>query len=228
MLDAVIADGPLQRLAVSFLFGMLVGLERYTHGRPAGLRTHILVCLSSCAIMLVPEHLLPRMPGSTAGGVVDPTRVIQGALTGIGFLGAGVILKEGTSVYGLTTAACIWMIAVIGLIVGSGMYFVGAAALVLTLVTLVNLRVLERFLRQDVYRTVTAEFGLPATKDAVARIVAALDPKCAMRRREIAGDRGSVSYVVAARGGPDFDDLAERLRALPGVTRVAVSPVAGE
>ena len=104
MLEHAIQDGPLQRLVVSFFFGMLVGLERYSHGRPAGLRTHILVCLSSCAIMLVPQFLVPPMPGAS--------RVIQGVVTGIGFLGAGVILKEGANVYGLTTAACIWMVAI--------------------------------------------------------------------------------------------------------------------
>ena len=222
MLEHVIRDGPLQRLVVSFFFGMLVGIERYSHGRPAGLRTHILVCLSSCAIMLVPEFLVPRMPGAS--------RVIQGVVTGIGFLGAGVILKEGANVYGLTTAACIWMVAAIGLIVGSGLYVIGAAALVLTLVTLVNLRVLERYLRQDIYRTVTAEFAPPATKEAVARAVEAFDPKHALLRREIdlAGGTVKVDYVVAAREWRRFDDLLDSLHALPGVTRVAVAPMAGD
>jgi len=104
--------------------GGIIGLERSFHGRPAGFRTHTLVCLASSLLMLVTLYQskwLPAMPIDTIR--VDPTRMAQGIMTGIGFLGAGVIFKEGLSVRGLTTAASIWITAAIGILIGVGFYF---------------------------------------------------------------------------------------------------------
>ena len=98
------------RLLVALVFGGLVGMERSYHGRPAGFRTHTLVCLASAVLMLVTVY--EGQWFATRGMervTVDPTRLAQGIMTGIGFLGAGVIMKEGLSVRGLTTAASIWI-----------------------------------------------------------------------------------------------------------------------
>lgn len=110
--------------------GLLVGYERSYHGRAAGMRTYGLVCTASCALVVISgyPHFWYGGHWSMAGAAPpDPTRVIQGVVTGIGFLGAGVIMKEGFSISGLTTAASIWASSAIGIMVGVGFY--GAAIL---------------------------------------------------------------------------------------------------
>ncbi|WP_455219878.1 MgtC/SapB family protein, partial [Kaarinaea lacus] len=125
------------RLLVALFAGGLIGLERAYTGRPAGLRTHSLVCMSSSLLMLLTVfqwELLTNAPLDTVR--VDPTRMAQGVMTGIGFLGAGVIMKEKFTIRGLTTASSIWMTASIGIILGMGFYTAGLLATVLTLVIL--------------------------------------------------------------------------------------------
>ena len=108
------------------LIGALIGLERSFHGRPAGFRTHALVCVASALLMLVTVYQNEWMTQVTIDAIrTDPTRMAQGIMTGIGFLGAGVIFKEGLTVRGLTTAASIWMTAAIGILVGIGFWFAG-------------------------------------------------------------------------------------------------------
>src|SRR6476620_11130297 len=112
----------------------MIGFERTFHGRPAGFRTHALVCLASALLMLVTVyqlHWMTEVPVDTIR--TDPTRMAQGIMTGIGFLGAGVIFKEGLSVRGLTTAASIWITAAIGILIGFGFYYPAALATALTL-----------------------------------------------------------------------------------------------
>jgi putative Mg2+ transporter-C (MgtC) family protein len=129
----------LLRPVAALLAGALVGLERSYRGRAAGLRTYALVCLGSAVLVVYGDAVL-RGPG---GGVGDSTRIVQGIVTGIGFLGAGVILKEGFSVRGLTTAASIWVISAVGVVIGAGYYALGAVATVLTLALLSVLRAVE-------------------------------------------------------------------------------------
>lgn len=121
----------------ALLLGLLVGYERSYHGRAAGMRTYGLVCMASCALTVIVGY--PSfwyggavMGGATAGLPADPTRVIQGVVTGIGFLGAGVIMKEGLNISGLTTAASIWCSSAIGVLVGVGFY---SAAILLALLS---------------------------------------------------------------------------------------------
>ena len=113
----------LLNLLGALLLGLLVGYERSYHGRAAGMRTYGLVCMASAALTIVagyPEFWYGGHGATFAA--VDPTRVIQGVVTGIGFLGAGVIMREGFNISGLTTAASIWTSAVIGILVGVGFY----------------------------------------------------------------------------------------------------------
>ena len=134
----------LLHLCLAVIAGGMIGLERTYHGRPAGFRTHTLVCTSSSLLMLVTVYqwqLFANMPIDTIR--VDPTRLAQGIMTGIGFLGAGVIVKEGLTVRGLTTAASIWMTASIGILIGIGFYFPAAVATFLTLGTLSVFRWIE-------------------------------------------------------------------------------------
>ena len=122
----------LMRLFLAAFLGGIVGVERGSGDRPAGLRTHILVCTGSALIMVVSMYAfdgfdVPRDPGRIAAQVVS----------GIGFLGAGTILHEGLTVRGLTTAASLWMVAAIGLAIGGGMIKIGIASTVIMLITLV-------------------------------------------------------------------------------------------
>ena len=110
------------RLLAALAAGALIGYERSYHGRPAGFRTHALVCTASALLMLVTVYEAHWVPAA-AKVQLDPTRMAQGIMTGIGFLGAGVIVKEGFTVRGLTTAASICTAAAIGILAGIGFYF---------------------------------------------------------------------------------------------------------
>ena len=132
------------RLVAALAAGGLIGLERSHRGRPAGFRTHALVCLASSLLMLVTvyeSHWCRATPAARV--VLDPTRMAQGIMTGIGFVGAGAIIKEGLTVRGLTTAASIWITAAIGILTGVGFYFAAVIGTVLTLGTLSAFRWIE-------------------------------------------------------------------------------------
>lgn len=136
----------------SLAAGGAIGLERSFHGRPAGFRTHALVCLASSLLMMVTYYQwkwLPQVPMDTIRA--DPARMAQGIMTGIGFLGAGVIFKEGLSVRGLTTAASIWMTASIGILIGVGFYYPAILATLLTLGILSLFRLIETRLPKHTY-----------------------------------------------------------------------------
>lgn len=151
----------LVKIILATLAGAMIGLEREKHGRPAGLRTNLLVCAGSCLMMLVSEAFFLKYGDLLATGVVrlDPGRVAAQIITGIGFLGAGVIIKEGLAVRGLTTAACLWIVAGIGMAFGMGMLTIGAIGTLLALFSLIILKRLEPHLTKDRYLhlTVTAE-----------------------------------------------------------------------
>ncbi|TPQ28647.1 MgtC/SapB family protein [Methylomonas koyamae] len=122
----------LMNIVGALLLGMVVGYERSYHGRAAGMRTYGLVCMASAAVTVIvgyPQFWFGGLLPLTA--TADPTRVIQGIVTGIGFLGAGVIMKEGLNISGLTTAASIWASSAIGILCGAGFYL---AAILLALI----------------------------------------------------------------------------------------------
>jgi putative Mg2+ transporter-C (MgtC) family protein len=130
------------RLLAALAAGALIGYERSFHGRPAGLRTHVLVCLASALLMLVTVYE-DHWVRTTGESRLDPTRMAQGIMTGIGFLGAGVIVKEGFNVRGLTTAASIWITAGIGVLAGVGLYLPLVFSVILTLTVLSLFRWVE-------------------------------------------------------------------------------------
>ena len=128
------------RLLLAVLLSGLVGLEREAKGRAAGFRTHILVCVGSCLVMLTGVYLTERYRGM---GGVDPTRLAAQVVSGIGFLGAGTIIQFRDSVRGLTTAASVWAAAGVGLAVGCGFYIGAVATTGLVLMVLLVLHGLE-------------------------------------------------------------------------------------
>ena len=142
----------LVHIVVAMVAGGLIGLERSYYGRPAGFRTHTLVCMASSLLMLVTIYQRDWFSAAMVETVrVDPTRMAQGIMTGIGFLGAGVIMKEGASIRGLTTAASIWITAAIGILAGVGFYSALTVVTVLTLSTLTLYRFVEERLPMLVY-----------------------------------------------------------------------------
>lgn len=129
------------RLLLAVILGGLIGFEREVRRRSAGLRTHILVSLGSCLIMLTSLYLFDIYKSSVP---LDPARIAAGVVTGIGFLGAGAIIRSGEAVRGLTTAATLWLVAGIGLGVGCGFYLASLVTAVLAIAVLYFLRRLER------------------------------------------------------------------------------------
>src|SRR2546423_14474116 len=141
----------LARLMAALVAGAFIGYERSYHGRPAGFRTHALVCTASSVLMLVTVYEAHGVPVTGYAVQLDPTRMAQGIMTGIGFLGAGVIIKEGLSVRGLTPAASIWITAAIGILAGIGFYFPLVLSVVLTLGVLSIFRWIEAPLPSQAY-----------------------------------------------------------------------------
>ena len=128
------------RLVLAFVLGGVIGIEREKKRRTAGLRTHVLVSMGSCLIMLTSIHIFDIYKGLTA---LDPARIAAGVVTGIGFLGGGAIIRSSHDVRGLTTAATIWVSAGIGLTAGAGFYLAAVVATLLSLVALVVLKKVE-------------------------------------------------------------------------------------
>ena len=129
-----------QHLVLALILSGLIGLERQIRRRTAGLRTHILVCLGSCLMMLTSIRVFDIYKNEVP---LDPARIAAGVITGVGFLGAGAIMVDRTNIKGLTTAASIWMVAAIGLAVGCGFYSAAIVSTLLTLTVLLVLRYVE-------------------------------------------------------------------------------------
>lgn len=129
------------RFLCAMLVGLVIGTEREYTNRPAGMRTHILVALGACSVMVVGQMLFAHY--SSFGANPDPARLSAQVITGVGFLGAGTIMREGTSVKGLTTAASLWSVACLGIAAGAGYYYVALVGMVLIFITLTLLEVVQ-------------------------------------------------------------------------------------
>ena len=139
------------RMLCAMLIGVVIGTEReFTH-RPAGMRTHMLVALGACAVMITSQALFYQY--RIYGATPDPARLSAQVITGVGFLGAGTIMKEGPSIKGLTTAASVWAVACLGVAAGGGYYAIALIGTVCILVTLVIFEWLQRKLMTDRYES---------------------------------------------------------------------------
>ena len=151
------------RLVLSAILSGIIGFEREFHGRAAGFRTHILLCVGSTLIMLTSIHIFDVYSGRVP---IDPARLAAGVVTGIGFMGAGTIMRYKASVRGLTTATSLWVAAGVGLAVGSGLYF---GAIVTTLIAMIALMFFSRLehvmIRKNWYKTIIIE-----TKDGLEQL----------------------------------------------------------
>lgn len=216
-------------LVGAVLAGGIIGIERSFHARPAGFRTHTLVCLASSLLMLVTLYQWKWLPGVPMDTVrTDPTRMAQGIITGIGFLGAGVIFKEGLSVRGLTTAASIWITAAIGILIGVGFYEPAVIATALTLGVLSAFRWIEAKLPSHSYAHHYIRFGRDdvMSESEVRSFLAEHGFSIANMSYRVTEDGSLFEYkmVIKCTSTNDTAKLVESLRSLPRVRSFRVSP----
>lgn len=209
--------------------GGIIGLERSYHGRPAGFRTHTLVCLASSLLMLVTLFQTTWLQNIPFEAVrTDPTRMAQGIMTGIGFLGAGVIFKEGLSVRGLTTAASIWMTAAIGILMGIGFYLPAVLATALTLGILSIFRKIESHMPSLTYAHHSLRFDrndvLP--EEEVRKIIREHGFNIANMSYRISDDGLTFEYrmVLQSRNAHDISVLSSYLLNIKKVKSFQLSP----
>jgi len=204
------------RLLLAVLLGGLIGAERQMHGRPAGLRTHILVCAGSALIMIV---------GQSLGPSIDPGRAVAGIVTGIGFLGAGVIVKSHDVVRGLTTAACIWFVAALGIAIGQGLYVIAAVGTVTGLIVLTLLAWFAHRLPSVSYHAVTVR-GTCADVDSIDGACRETLAQSGYRvvgtsaQMDKAADVARLTFRLLMRNGGRNWRAARDLMALPQVDEV--------
>lgn len=158
----------LLRLLLAALAGGVVGYDRERHGRAAGLRTMLLTCVAAAAAAILAQ-LIYRDQASGSWHP-DSGRIIQGVLAGIGFLGAGSIIREGNSVRGVTTAATLWLVTVLGLAIGSGYFFLSGILFVIIVIALSLLPLLERHILHHAQGTLTVHLA-PGADEAIAAMI---------------------------------------------------------
>ena len=217
------------RIFGALLIGGLIGMERTYHGRPAGFRTHALVCIASSLLMIVTVYQGQWMNALEIGGITtDPTRMAQGIMTGIGFLGAGVIFKEGLTVRGLTTAASIWVTSAIGILVGIGFYLPAILGAVATLLILSVFRYIENKLPSEFYAHHMLRFDRHAVmaEDELRKTVAAHGFSIAnlSSRLTEGGKLFEYRMVLRSRDPKSAETLSQHLRKLPEVIEFRISP----
>jgi putative Mg2+ transporter-C (MgtC) family protein len=217
------------RVLVALIIGALIGFERSFHGRPAGFRTHALVCIASALLMLVTVYQSEWMTAVPLDAIrTDPTRMAQGIMTGIGFLGAGVIFKEGLTVRGLTTAASIWVTAAIGILVGIGFYLPAAIGTLATLLILSVFRRIEIALPSEFYAHFTLRFAREAVvpEDDLRKLLGRHGFSIANLAHRLADDGKIFEYrmVIRSRDRRSADSLSQDLLTRQDVKEFRISP----
>ena len=211
------------RLLVAAVLGGMVGFERERLLWAAGLRTHMLVCIGSCLIIIVSAYGFNDVLGDR-NVVLDPSRIAAQVVSGVGFLGAGTILFRGEAVKGLTTAASLWAVAGIGLASGSGLYVAAMAGTVIILAVLAGIKPLEERYRR---RLQTRNLALLATRGQfsidILKDVAGPHAKRVQQfvlRPSGTDDLDEVEIVFGRLLEPAFEEIVQKLKKLPGVTQV--------
>lgn len=213
------------RLLLGAVIGGIIGFERSTHGRAAGFRTHLLVCVAGVLIMTVSEyyHYLSLWDSSYIR--VDPARLAAGAITGVGFLGAGVIVKSGLNVQGLTTAACLWIVSAIGLSIGSGLYVAGLASFVITYLSLWLLRRVEDKMPRLSYKFMTIVMEGRGDEGSVRSVI----EKCGASvgridyERDLERSVSTYKITVSVRDVSSPKKILDDVSSLPLVKKVVIT-----
>lgn len=215
----------------AMLLGFVVGYERSYHGRAAGMRTYGLVCMASAALVVIAGY-----PDSWYGGhadsmiAADPTRIIQGIVTGIGFLGAGVIMKDGLNISGLTTAASLWASSAIGVMVGVGLYEAAILLTVLSASCMILVSRVEGWLPSRPAVAVTMQFkpGFEPREDVLRRVARERGYDIASGSFTISFSDGRIEWrfvaiALSRKLGSSLPQIAEELNRFEGVENFHLS-----
>ena len=219
-------------IVLAVLLGGIVGFEREIHGRPAGLRTHILVCLSSTVLIFASRQIPPELllAAGSARVVMDPNRLAAGIVTGIGFLGAATVIRAGDIVRGITTGATVWAVAGLGIVIGQGEYGLAIATAAIVLVVLAMLDKLTRGIAPVIYRRLVVR-GLRSELTPLAETVGAILRKHDIRVQDLSGTRGpedepfELVFHIRCRNLKQAPEMLEQVAAQRGVLRVEWSQI---
>lgn len=215
------------KLVMAGFLGGLVGLEREIHGRPAGFRTHLLVAMGSALFVVVSQEFY-RLFGNFSGPGpvgVDPGRVAAQVVTGIGFLGAGAIIRERGAIRGLTTAACLWMTAAIGVACGVGMIAIAMISTVLALASLLALKKLEAVINKDIYFQITLlSTDLPGQLERIGEVVRGCKAELMETavKRDVQAETIHFDFRVKMSSRPTSCRLLDLLSGLEGVRQISL------
>jgi putative Mg2+ transporter-C (MgtC) family protein len=219
-------------LVVALIVGGMIGFEREIHGRPAGLRTHMLVCLAS-ALMIQASHVVPgdvATVNDTVRIVMDPNRLAAGIVTGIGFLGAATVIRAGDIVRGITTGATVWSVAGLGIVIGQGEYVLALIAGVVIVLLLAGVDRLARAIAPVIYRRLVVR-GERSELTKLADLVGDILKARKIRVQDLSGTRGSehqpfeLVFHIRCRNVKQAPEMLELLSDLKGVSSVEWSEI---
>ncbi len=221
-----------QPIVMSILVGGAIGFEREMHGRPAGLRTHILVCLASTLLIfasrVLPAQLLAE--DSVARIVMDPNRLAAGIVTGIGFLGAATVIRAGDIVRGITTGATVWTVAGLGIVIGQGEYAIAVVGAIAVIIVLAGLDPLTRRIAPVIYRRLTVT-GIGSEMSSLSARIASVLKQHEIRVQDLSGSRGEpdqpfeLVFHVRLRNLQQAPEMLEKISGEHGVKRVEWSQI---
>jgi putative Mg2+ transporter-C (MgtC) family protein len=212
------------RLCLGFLAGAIIGLERSSRHQVAGMRTHILISTGATLLMLLSIWLPQEYIGLKNG---DPGRIAAQVVSGIGFLGAGAIIRLGNNIRGLTTAASLWLIAAVGMAIGAGMFIAAAATEVLSLITLFILDMLEKRLfpsERNKMLELSYKSNTPSTAEALDVLRAyGIRTQSADVVQSSGKDKGSkIRLLISIPDATDISKLAKALKSAGDVARIEI------
>jgi len=213
------------RVLVAAVLAGVIGTERELHGRPAGLRTHLLVGTGAALVMVTFALSARVLPDTGIWGDlvrIDPGRLAAGIITGIGFLGAGTILRTGDWVFGLTTAASIWFVGALGIAAGEGLYVLATGGMVIGLIVLTVMDRLEQRIPSAVRHQLVVEIS-PQAQEEVISTIYRLRSDRSMRIRltgwevKDGKERAALRFRIRHRGSVDIGRIASAISDLDGV-----------
>jgi putative Mg2+ transporter-C (MgtC) family protein len=218
--------GLIVRVLAAAGLSAVIGFERELHGRPAGLRTHVLVGIGAALVMASGEAVALWV-AARIGVQIDPGRIAAGVITGIGFLGAGTIIRVGDWIRGLTTAASIWYVAALGIVAGQGLYVLALGGAAIGLLVLTVLDRVEDHVPSTIYHDLVLDVSrenLVAVRRAVVELCKQERIRLQLRGWTSAGGEGTVTlrFMIRRRGSIDLGELGSQIENLPGVERLAL------
>ncbi len=219
-------------ILLAVLLGGAVGFEREVHGRPAGLRTHMLVCLAS-SLLIYASRQIPVQTLEATGVtriVMDPNRLAAGIVTGIGFLGASTVIRAGDIVRGITTGATVWYVAGLGIVIGQGEYGLALVSTIAVLLVLAGIDPLSRRIAPVIYRRLIVT-GTHLALPSLSKRISGILTSHGIRVQDVSGRRGAdnepfeLVFHVRCRNTFQAPEMMEQVAREEGVLRVEWSQI---